>query len=538
MSADPIPPTPPADLAEQSAVRLEKLRQIEALGVDPWGQRFDGHTPIADVRAMTPEAFDGGTPGPTVRIAGRVVGKRDKGKIFFLNLWDQTGKIQVMLGKNQIGELGWNLLNLTDLGDLIGIEGEYGKTKLGETTVRAVTLTYLTKSLEPHPTAYYGLADEETRLRKRYLDLIYTPATLRRAHQRVKIIRTIRNHLDAQGYLEVETPVLQAVASGAAARPFETHHNALDIPLVLRIALELPLKRLLVGGIEKVYEIGRVFRNEGISHKHNPEFTMLELYCAYGDLFSIMELTEALIVACVDAIGPTFFHEQTEKYKDDKGEEKERVLRTPVFEKYGQRHIPWGEVPVNFNPPFQRAKYGDLFQEHVGCDMQDRAGVKAKAAEFRIPAVLKDEKAGTSVEKEHDVLVNDLFSEIVEPKLIGPVFVYDYPAAICPLTKRKPSEPNIAERFELYVHGMELANAYTELNDPITQEATFRKQLAGQSEEDSMAKLDDDFIRALRHGMPPAGGLGIGIDRLVMLLTNTPTIRDVILFPLLRPEGK
>ncbi len=507
MSADPTPPTPPADQTEQAAVRLDKLKQIEALGVDPWGQRFDGKQDIADVRTVAPETFDTGTTGPTVRIAGRVVGKRDKGKIFFLDVWDQTGKIQVMLGAKQIGELGWKLLNLTDLGDLIGVEGEYGKTKMGEPTVRAATFTYLTKSLEPHPTSYYGLADEETRLRKRYLDLIYTPDTLRRAHQRVKILRTIRNHLDSQGYLEVETPVLQAVASGAAARPFDTHHNALDIPLVLRIALELPLKRLLVGGIEKVYELGRVFRNEGISHKHNPEFTMLELYSAYGDLFSIMELTEGLIVAAVGAVGDT-----------------------PT--------IPWGDKQVNFTPPFQRAKYGDLFREHVGCDMADRAAVKAKAAEFHVPTVLKDEKAGTSVEKDHDVLVNDLFGEVVEPHLVGPVFVYDYPAAICPLTKRKKDEPHIAERFELYVHGMELANAYTELNDPITQEATFRKQLAGQSEEDSMAKLDDDFIRALRHGMPPAGGLGIGIDRLVMLLTNTPTIRDVILFPLLRPEGK
>jgi lysyl-tRNA synthetase class 2 len=508
--ADPTPPAPPAPPAEpldQAAVRLEKLKQIEALGVDPWGQRFDGHTAIGDVRAIAPETFDAGTIGPTVRIAGRVVGRRRMGKVYFLDVWDQTGKVQVMLGAKQIGDLGWKIAELLDLGDLIGVEGEYGKTKMGEPTVRAATFTYLTKSLEPHPTSYYGLADEETRLRKRYLDLIYTPDTLRRAHQRVKILRTIRNHLDSQGYLEVETPVLQAVASGAAARPFDTHHNALDIPLVLRIALELPLKRLLVGGIEKVYELGRVFRNEGISHKHNPEFTMLELYCAYGDLFSIMELTERLIVACVAAVSDT-----------------------PT--------IPWGDKSVTFATPFQRAKYGDLFREHVGCDMFDRAAVRAKAAEFKVPTALHDEKTKTSVEKEHEVLVNDLFGEVVEPKLVGPVFVYDYPAAICPLTKRKKDEPLIAERFELYVHGMELANAYTELNDPITQEATFRKQLAGQSEEDSMAKLDDDFIRALRHGMPPAGGLGIGIDRLVMLLTNTPTIRDVILFPLLRPEGK
>jgi lysyl-tRNA synthetase, class II len=392
------------------------------------------------------------------------------------------------------------VLNLLDLGDLIGVDGEFGITKTGEPTIQIDKLTFLTKSLEPHPKDTYGLGDEEFRLRHRYLDLIYTPDTLRRAQQRVKILRAMRNHLDSAGYLEVETPVLQAVASGAAAKPFETHHNALDIPLVLRIALELPLKRLLVGGIEKVYELGRVFRNEGISRKHNPEFTMLELYCAYGDLFSIMELTEAVIVACSRAVNDS-------------------------------DTIPWGEKTVTFTPPFQRAKYGELFLQHVGCDMADRAAVQAKVKEHKLAF------STNGVAKEHDVLVNDLFGEVVEPHLVGPVFVYDYPAELCPLTKRKPSEPHIAERFELYVHGMELANAYTELNDPITQEATFRKQLVGQAEEDSMAKLDEDFVLALRHGMPPAGGLGIDIDRLVMLLTNTPTIRDVILFPLLRPES-
>ncbi len=522
MADTPPPAPPPAESTDPAAVRAEKLKQIAALGVDPWGQRFDGHAAIAAVRALPCATFDTGTTGPAVRIAGRVVGRRDKGKIFFLDVWDQTGKIQVMLGQKQIGELGWKLLNLLDLGDLVGIDGEFGKTKMGELTVRAVVLTYLTKSLEPHPTGYYGMADEEYRLRHRYLDLIYTEAALRRAHQRVKILRTIRNHLDAQGYLEVETPVLQAVAGGAAARPFDTHHNALGLDLVLRIALELPLKRLLVGGIEKVYEIGRVFRNEGISHKHNPEFTMLELYCAYGDLFTVMELTEALVVACVDAVNI----DNQPTHNESEGE-----LQPP------NRTIPWGEKSVAFAPPFQRAKYADLFRAAVGCDMTDTQAVKAKAVEFKIHTMLKDERTKTSVEKEHDVLVNDLFSEVVEPTLVGPVFVYDYPAELCPLTKRKPSEPGIAERFELYVHGMELANAYTELNDPVTQEATFRRQLAGQSAEDSMAKMDDDFIRALRHGMPPAGGLGIGIDRLVMLLTNSQSIRDVILFPLLRPEA-
>jgi lysyl-tRNA synthetase class 2 len=337
--------------------------------------------------------------------------------------------------------------------------------------------------------------------------MIYTPDTLRRAHQRVKIIRTIRNYLDNQGYMEVETPTLHAIAGGAAARPFETYHNTLEMDLFLRIALELPLKRLLVGGIEKVYELGRVFRNEGISRKHNPEFTMLELYHAYSDYRGMMDLTEGLIVACVDALG-------------------------------GERTIPFGEKTVNFAPPWQRAKYGDLFREHVGCEMTDEVAVRSAARAENIPTEIETTKGGPKIAKALDVLVQELFEDLVEKKLVGPVFVYDYPASLCPLTKRKRDNPAIAERFELYVHGMELANAYTELNDPLTQEQTFTQQLAGLSDEESMAKMDHDFIRALRHGMPPAGGLGIGIDRLVMLLTNTQTIRDVILFPLLRPEAK
>ena len=495
--SSPAEPTP----NEQSAERLKKLDQIKALGLDPWGQRFDGHQPIGTIRTLEGKHFDDANPqGPRVRAAGRVVRQRTGGKLHFLELWDASGRVQLMCRINRLSELEWKVMNLLDLGDIIGVDGEFGITKTGEPTIQVDKLTFLTKSIEPHPKDTYGLGDEEYRLRHRYLDLIYTPDTLRRAHQRVKIVRAMRHHLDTAGYLEVETPVLQAVASGAAAKPFETHHNALDIPLVLRIALELPLKRLLVGGIEKVYELGRVFRNEGISRKHNPEFTMLELYCAYGDLFSIMELTEQVIVACSRAVNDS-------------------------------DTIPWGDKTVTFTSPFARAKYGDLFLQYVGCDMADRAAVQAKVKEFKLPL-------GTNgVAKEHDVLVNDLFGEVVEPNLTGPVFVYDYPAELCPLTKRKADEPHIAERFELYVHGMELANAYTELNDPITQEATFRKQLVGQAEEDSMAKMDADFVRALRHGMPPAGGLGIGIDRLVMLLTNTPTIRDVILFPLLRPEA-
>ncbi len=436
-------------------------------------------------------------PPHLVKIAGRILLRREMGNVHFLTLADWTGKLQVMIGKKQVGEQGWALAKQLDLGDLLGVEGRFGKTKTGELTVFAEKLTFLGKSLLPHPDKHGGMQDLEFRLRHRYLDLIYNPETLERAHKRILIVRTMRRFLDERGFWEVETPTLHAIAGGAAARPFITHHNALDIELYPRIALELHLKRLLVGGIEKVYEIGRVFRNEGISPRHNPEFTMMELYQAYGDYRSMMDLTEELIVACVQTLG-------------------------------GGMKLPFGEHTLDFTPPWQRKTYGELFEEHVGVPMNDTEAVRRVAAKKGFPTAGKDQA----------VLVHHLFEEHVEDKLVGPVFVYDYPAPLCPLTKRKRDHPEIAERFELYMLGMELANAYTELNDPITQEQTFHMQLAGLPEEDSMAKMDEDFIRALRHGMPPAGGLGIGIDRLVMLLTNTQTIRDVILFPLLRPEKK
>ena len=519
----PVQPTS----SEYEATRAEKLSRIEALGLDPWGGRFDGHMPIQTILGLPTDVPD--DQRPRVKAAGRIVSRRQGGKVHFLDLWDWSGqptkritkaeegshetqeftdwssRIQVMIGQKQVGETGWALAQELDLGDLLGIEGTFGKTKRGEPTIFAEKLTFLSKSLQPHPDKWAGMQDMEFRLRHRYLDLVYNPDILDKALKRIRILRQIRSYLEKQGYVEVETPTLHAIAGGAAARPFETHHNALDIPLFLRIALELHLKRLLVGGIEKVYEIGRVFRNEGISPKHNPEFTMMELYQAYGNYETMMELTEGLIVACVDCLG-------------------------------GSRMIPWADKTIDFSPPWQRRQYGELFQEHVGCDMLDPAAVKAAAQKFHVPLTADAGKDQPRVEKEHDVLVHELFEHRVEDKLVGPVFVYDYPAALCPLTKRKRGNPAIAERFELYVHGMELANAYTELNDPVTQEQTFRKQLTGLSEEDSMAKMDDDFVRALRHGMPPAGGLGVGIDRLVMLLTNSQTIRDVILFPLLRPE--
>lgn len=488
------------------ASRSEKLRHIEELGIDPWGGRFDDHQPIGAIRALPAQGFD--VEGlPRVRAAGRIVQRRIQGKVHFIDIWDWTGRVQVMIGQKDVGDAGWKLAQELDLGDLIGVDGIFGKTRRGELTIRADALHFLSKSLEPHPDKWAGMQDIEYRLRHRYLDLVYTPETLDRTLKRIKIIRTIRNHLDGQGFCEVETPVLHAIAGGAAARPFITHHNTLDIDLYLRIALELHLKRLLVGGIEKVYEIGRVFRNEGISHKHNPEFTMLELYQAYGDYRTMMDLTEGLIMACIDALG-------------------------------GSRQLAYGDKTINFEPPWQRLSYADAFREHVGVDMLDKAAVRNIAPTKGVRTEILDAQKQPAGMKDHDVVVHELFEHCVEDKLTGPVFVHDYPAGLCPLTKRKAGNPAIAERFELYVQGMELANAYTELNDPITQEATFRTQLAGLPEEDSMAKMDEDFIRAQRHGMPPAGGLGIGIDRLAMLLTNTQTIRDVILFPLLRPENK
>lgn len=503
------------------ASRLEKLRRIEALGIDPWGGRFDGQQPIEAIRALPADLPE--DQRPKVRAAGRIILRRTAGKVHWLEIQDWSGHrtrramkskehagteddawssyIQVMIGQKQVGEQSWALAQELDLGDLIGVDGNFGKTKTGELTIFATKLHMLGKSLLPHPDKVRGMQDIEYRLRHRYLDLLYTPETLERTLNRVRILRTIRNYLDQQGFMEVETPTLHAIAGGAAARPFITHHNALDINLYLRIALELHLKRLLVGGIERVFEIGRVFRNEGISPKHNPEFTMLELYQAYGDYRAMMDLTEGLIVACV------------------------KMLTSLGGEPKATLQLPYGNRMIDYTPPFRRASYAELFREHVGVALDDIEGVRKAAEATGFPT------AGTHP----DVIVHHLFEEKVEDRLAGPVFVYDYPASLCPLTKRKVGNPNIAERFELYIEGMELANAYTELNDPITQEATFRQQLAGLPEEDSMARMDEDFVRALKHGMPPAGGLGVGIDRLVMLLTNTQTIRDVILFPLLRP---
>ncbi len=486
--------------------RLAKIPQLRALGIDPWGGRFPDRRWIADVRSAWVEGTEHGQ-GPRVRVAGRVMGKRVQGKVRFIDLQDWTGRIQVFVGQKQVGPTGWEVAELIDLGDLIGMDGELGKTRMGELTVFAETVHFLTKSLAAPPEKWHGLQDKELRYRQRYTDLIYNPDVLATFLTRSRVIAQIRSFLAARGFLEVETPTLQAIAGGAAARPFITHHNALDLDLYMRIALELHLKRLMVGGIERVFELGRVFRNEGISTRHNPEFTMLELYQAYGDYNDMMELTESLIVCLLDATAPA----------------------TPAgtVPAAGERRRTVGCVEIHYDPPWPRRSYGDLLAEHTGARIGDRGSIEAAAARHGID----------TANKHLDVLVHELFEHAVEGKLAGPVFVIDYPAALCPLTKRKASDDRLAERFELYVGGMELANAYTELNDPILQEQLFRQQLAGLPPEQSMAKMDEDFVRALKVGMPPAGGLGIGIDRLVMLLTGSPSIRDVILFPLLRPEA-
>ncbi len=492
----------PVDKYEQD--RRAKMEKLAALGIDPFGQRFPDRQHIGDVRALWKDDY--GDEGPTVRVAGRVMARRDMGRVTFFDIQDWTGRIQLFVGKKQVGEQGWAVAKLVDLGDFVGCDGRLGKTKTGELTVFATQLHFLTKSLRTPPAKWHGLRDVELRYRQRYLDLIYNPDSLQTALRRVRIVSRIREFLSARGFVEVETPTLHVIAGGAAARPFITHHNALDIDLYLRIALELHLKRLLVGGIERVFELGRVFRNEGISTKHNPEFTMLEVYQAYADYTDMMELTESLICELLDMLVA-------------EGLPLERAER-------GGWLLPCGGQLLDMSRPWPRRTYAELFREHVGVDVDDVDRLREKARAVEI------DPEG----KHPDVIVNELFEELVEPKLAGPVFVIDYPASLCPLTRRKRSNPRWAERFELFLGGMEIANAYSELNDPLLQEELFRRQLEGLPEEESMARMDEDFVLALKTGMPPAGGLGIGIDRLVMVLLNQPSIRDVILFPLLRPQ--
>ncbi len=524
-NTEPSNPESTPDEEGVLAARRKKLHQLIELGHDPWGYRFDDRSWINDIRqkqtaiqyvledgtkvdlpsAEELEDLDfkdwkagqgsGTLKGPRVRAAGRIMLQRGQGKLTFLNIQDWTGGIQLFVGKNQVGDENWQLIQCLDLGDLVGVDGELRRTNTGELSIFADRIHILCKTLDPPPAKHQGLQDPELRQRRRYVDLAYNEGTRERFLNRSRIVQSIRQTLTDQEFVEIEGPTLHDIPGGAAARPFVTHHNALDLELYMRIALELHLKRLMVGGMERVFELGRVYRNEGISPKHNPEFTMMEVYQAYGNYESMMELTEAMIANALQAIG------------------------APAV-------VPWGDKQIDFSTPFARIPYDQLLEKHTGVDPTDAAAVKEYA-----------QSIGLEVEGKHaDVIKNEVFEARVEDELSGPVFVIDYPASICPLTKRKSDNPNIAERFELFIDGMELANAYTELNDPDLQEQLFKTQLQGMPDEDSMAKMDHDFVRALRNGMPPAGGLGLGIDRLVMLLTNSQTIREVILFPLLRPE--
>jgi lysyl-tRNA synthetase class 2 len=483
-------------LEKVQADRQVKLQKIRELGIDPYGGRYDTAAAVAAVLAR----YKDDAAPQSADVAGRLILIRDMGKMMFAHLRDQTGSMQIALRKDALdgGEKGWALAKLLDLGDIVAVAGKVQRTKTGEITVWAERLTLLCKSLSPMPEKFHGLQDVEIRYRQRYLDLMTNPASAAVFAKRIAIVEFIRAALKNRGFVEVETPVLQPIYGGGAARPFTTHHNSLDANLFLRISPELYLKRLLVGGMERVFEIGRNFRNEGLDARHNPEFTMLELYQAYGDYQVMMEITEELIVGAASAVA-------------------------------GGTKLPFGEIELDFAPPWPRAKYEDLFQEHAGVSMRDAKAVRAKARQLGIEEANKDDA----------VVVNDVFAAAVEPALARsnrPTFVIDYPADICPLTRRKADDPSIALRFELYIAGMEIANAYTELNDPAVQEANFRQQVKGEGDAAAMRAMDEDFLAALRHGMPPAGGLGIGIDRVVMLLTGSPSIRDVVLFPLLRQQ--
>lgn len=479
--------------------RRDKLGKLAEQGHAPFGRRFPDVAANAQIRSRTDNlGLEPGTSDETqtVRVAGRIALRRLMGKLAFLTIRDSTADLQIGISKGVVGDAEWDLVKGLDLGDILGIDGYLGRTQTDEITVWAKGLTLLCKSLRPPPEKWHGLTDVDLRYRRRYIDLFSNPEVMQTFKARSRIVEAIRSHMRGLDYLEVETPMLQPIYGGAAARPFTTHHNTLDLDLFLRISPELYLKRLLVGGMERVFELNRNFRNEGISTQHNPEFTMLESYQAYGDLGDMMHLVEGLFTAAIEAVGGGF-------RRSFKG------------------------ATLDFSPPWTRATYSDLLREHAGVALSDSAAVRSAASERGIDGTRMDDA----------VVANKLFEATVEDQLVQPTFVTEYPAALCPLTRRKEDDPSLAQRFEAFVAGMEIANAYTELNDPLIQRETLGAPVTGEGDE-TMRVMDEDFLNALEHGMPPAGGLGVGIDRLVMLLTDSASIRDVILFPQQRPQGE
>lgn len=488
------------ELNDQVLVRRQKMQTFRDNGMDPFGSRFE-RTHLSEeitneYSGFSKEELEEGSH--EVVIAGRVMTKRGKGKAGFAHLQDLKGQIQIYVRKDAIGDEAYEFFNTVDLGDILGVKGVIFKTNVGELSIKAKEVFFLTKALRPLPEKFHGLKDIEQRYRQRYLDLITSETSKETFILRSRIIQSMRRYLDDQGFLEVETPMLHSIAGGATARPFITHHNALDMQMFIRIAIELHLKRLIVGGLEKVYEVGRVFRNEGVSTRHNPEFTMLELYEAYADYKDVMALTENLVAHIAqDVLGTTT--------------------------------VQYGEDEINLAPGWKRLHMADAVKEYTGVDFWEQM-TKEEAH-----ALAKEHNIEVKPTMEVGHILNEFFEQRVEEELVQPTFVYGHPVEISPLAKKNPEDERFTDRFELFIVRREHANAFTELNDPIDQRERFEAQLIEkEAGNDEAHEMDDDFIEALEYGMPPTGGLGIGIDRLVMLLTNSASIRDVLLFPQMR----
>ncbi len=483
--------------------RIAKLQEWEDAGVKPFGAAFDNVQMIADVRQLPVPEAESETPGPVCRVAGRLMAKRGMGKSIFADLRDSSGKIQLFAGKSDLGDEAFALVKKLDVGDIVGVDGELFRTKMGELTVRVKKCTLLSKALRPLPEKFHGLVDVEQRYRQRYLDLISNPEVVRVFKQRSAIISEIRRFLEGRGFMEVETPMLQGIAGGASANPFKTYFEALNMPMFMRIAPELYLKRLLVGGFERVFELNRNFRNEGMSRRHNPEFTMLEIYQAYGDCRSMMELIETMITTVAMKVVGTL--------KIDHGN---------------------GKV-IDLTPPWRRVTYHDLVREKGGADWFDITPAerleRAKALKLDVNEKMSDLE-----------VTNELYEKLVEPNNIQPTFVMRLPVELLPLAKGCDDDPSLVDVFELGINGVEVAPAYSELNDPVIQRQRLMDQFRQNYQEGDRVedKVDEDFLVALEQGMPPAGGMGVGIDRLVMILTGCEAIRDVILFPQMRPQQR
>ncbi len=492
------------NFTEQELVRREKAEKLRSLGLDPFGDRYDRDSLASDIKEkykdLTHEELE--SMDEHAKVAGRIMFIRKMGKASFFSIQDKSGKIQIYISINDIGEEDYTLFKTADIGDIVGVEGKIMKTMTGEVTIKCLKYTHLVKALKPLPEKFHGLQDKEERYRRRYVDLIMNEESKRTAFLRPKIIRCIQNFMDNRGFTEVETPILNTLLTGASARPFVTHHNTQDLDMYLRIALELPLKRLLVGGMEAVYEIGRTFRNEGMDAMHNPEFTLMEAYLAYSNLDGMMEMTESM-------------------------------FKTIAKEIFNKDTFIWNGNEINIGGEWKKISMTDAIKEKTGIDFRNITQEEALklATEHGIELAEHEKALGH--------IINLFFEKYVEETLIQPTFLYGHPVEISPLTKRNPVDPRFVDRFELFIGGKEFANAYTELNDPIDQLKRFEDQLKERElGNDEANDIDMDFVEALEYGMPPAGGIGYGIDRLVMFFTENESIRDVILFPLMKPETK